>query len=501
MLKRDSAKCDLERRAFISGLLSVPPGLFLAQWAWANGVTRSAAPRLSQRAYRGVQNEVDFFFKDAQGEIPAELRGTLFRIGPGSKETFGTPLQHFFDGDAYLTAFRFSSGGLQVSSRFIDTEERQSEISARRMLYNEYGTLSPQKSHEHKNPPNINILMLNRRLMAFSEADHPVEIDFETLASKGKFDFFRTLPRSVSFTAHPKQDPDSKITYMYGISRSVRPKLHVYRQRPGLDFLELLYEIPLGGFYPIHDMLMTKHHLLFVISPLKISLFDAATARVPLAQALRYEPDQPLRILVLDKEAVTPPIEIESSPSAMIFHHIDAYEGENPDHIIFHSLLMPDDQIFKVFSAWSKAEAPAGPRSWITRFELNLREKRVLLREEISDGTPMEFPCVDQSLLGQKQPVVYLLENQLENGDALSFTSLARWNLESRSVVRVPAEPHQVFGEAVLAENWLLHMGYDAQRNESFLDVRRPETLERRTRIWLKHYIPIGFHGSYISQD
>jgi len=36
------------------------------------------------------------------GRIPKELRGTLFRNGPGLLEVYGTPLVHPIDGDGMV---------------------------------------------------------------------------------------------------------------------------------------------------------------------------------------------------------------------------------------------------------------------------------------------------------------------------------------------------------------------------------------------------------------
>lgn len=46
-------------------------------------------------------------------------------------------------------------------------------------------------------------------------------------------------------------------------------------------------------------------------------------------------------------------------------------------------------------------------------------------------------------------------------------------------------------------EGWLLLLGYDARRDETFLDVRAAVTLEFQARVWLGRYLPLGFHGTF----
>ena len=54
-----------------------------------------------------------------QGVLPAWLRGTLVRTGPGQFEVNGESYQHWFDGLTVLVGFDFSDAGIAYSSRFL----------------------------------------------------------------------------------------------------------------------------------------------------------------------------------------------------------------------------------------------------------------------------------------------------------------------------------------------------------------------------------------------
>jgi all-trans-8'-apo-beta-carotenal 15,15'-oxygenase len=56
-----------------------------------------------QRGYESLNTEYSYAIEDIEGEIPAELEGTLFRNGPGKLDVNGTPLQHPFDGDGMIS--------------------------------------------------------------------------------------------------------------------------------------------------------------------------------------------------------------------------------------------------------------------------------------------------------------------------------------------------------------------------------------------------------------
>lgn len=91
-----------------------------------------------------------------EGEILKELNGSLYRVSPGQKSIFGVTLRHFFDGDAFVTRSQLRDGKATLPGRFVETPERTEEISASRMLFNEFGTLAPIPGRAGKNQPSIN---------------------------------------------------------------------------------------------------------------------------------------------------------------------------------------------------------------------------------------------------------------------------------------------------------------------------------------------------------
>lgn len=477
--------------------------LELLQRAWLAESPR----RLSYLAHKPTDFEGVWNVGAIEGALPADLNGTLYRIGPGSKNAQGTPLRHFFDGDAYLTALRFDSGRLvSAQSRFVDTPERKEERANKRMLYHEFGTPAPGWAKGYKNPPNVHVLPFADQLLTFSESDHPVAVDAQTLEANGKWTFAGTLPSNVTFTAHPKVDPATGDIYAYGISRSVWPALKVFRWSRATKTLTELYSIKLGGFYPIHDFMLTENKLVFVISPIYVSLLGAASLRTSISELMTYEASKPLRILVLDKNGGKP-LELTSAPAGMVFHHCGAYE--DADRLIFESIVIDDASVYDMFRTWSQERMVAGPSSRIVRFEIDLTQRRIISRETVSDGRPTDFPCVDPRVYGRRARYVHLLETSPQATDGLAFDTLVSWDRDSGKPHRVFADKGQVFGEPVFVPRpgagpedetaaWLLHLGYEASKDQTFLDVRRAVTLERETRVWLGRALPLGFHGSFV---
>ncbi|HEY9891939.1 MAG TPA: carotenoid oxygenase family protein, partial [Candidatus Sericytochromatia bacterium] len=57
-----------------------------------------------KKGYESQPNEYDYWIEDIEGEIPADLKGTLFRNGPGLLEVNGQRIHHPFDGDGMISA-------------------------------------------------------------------------------------------------------------------------------------------------------------------------------------------------------------------------------------------------------------------------------------------------------------------------------------------------------------------------------------------------------------
>lgn len=470
--------------------------------------------RISQLAHRGTAFEGSWAATDIEGRLPGDLRGTLLRNGPGSKSVGGRDLQHLFDGDALVTALDFDgTGRVAVRSRFVATPERAREQLAGRMLYHEFGTAAASRwVHGYKKAPSISLLPLPGRLLAFSEADRPVALDPADLASRGTWDFGGTLRYGTSFTAHPKVDPATGDIYAYGINivgvrRVFNPLLRVFRMAPDGSRLSVIAELPLAGFSPIHDMMVTENHLVLVICPLTIGLVGLLLRRWTVADAVGYDAARPLRIVVVRKDGSAPPVEVTSAPAAVIFHHVNAYETDGGRRIVFHSMVHEDASSLDAMRAWAAPERPALPRQWLTRFELDLAERRVVSRRPLSDGVPGDFPCIDPRLVSAPVRFVHALESPPGSDDPLDFNWLACWDLETGRVTRHRAGPGRTLGEPVLVprpdgrgerDGWLLLLGYDAGRDETFLDVRAAVSLDLTARVWLGRHLPLGFHGTFV---
>lgn len=460
--------------------------------------------RLSYRAFSGAHFEGEWTPRLIEGQIPIDLKGTLFRNGPGQKEVFGVQLRHLFDGDAYLTAFQFENGAVSGFSKFLDTPERELEQKAKAMRYHDFGTTCPNSVEGYKNAPAVNFFAFGRETFALSEGALPVKVDAETFDCQSEWTFSNSLSSKMTFTAHPRKDPVSGDIYAYGITQSLWPKLKIVRLPSGSAQFEEVTTIDMGGVYPVHDFIMTENYLIFVLPPAYVSLWSMIRKKTSIAEAIRFEGDKPMRIFVVRKDGTEAPRLFESSVTSVIFHHCNAVESQDGRQIKFVAMEVGGVEVFQLLEQWSQLKLPTPQSSWMTAYTLDLESGRVLSQERLTDGRTIDFPAIDGRELGLKLGKVYALQMLNPKEDALAFNSLVSWDLNNNSSLRVDALANQVFGEPVFVEgsnetrDWLVHLGYDGDRDETFLDIRRPSDLALEARVWTGQKIPIGFHGNFI---
>lgn len=73
-------------------------------------------------AFTSQFDEYEYYISEIEGKIPATLRGTLFRNGPGRFERGEQKYEHMLDGDGYVQSFSFDdNGNVYFRSKYVRT--------------------------------------------------------------------------------------------------------------------------------------------------------------------------------------------------------------------------------------------------------------------------------------------------------------------------------------------------------------------------------------------
>jgi len=262
-------------------------------------VWNSKIKRAWTKAYASALGEYDYQIEEVEGSLPANLRGTLFRNGPGNFERGGRRYEHVLDGDGYVCAFAIdgTKSVAHFSSKFVRTPEFEAEEAADQVLYrNTFGTQpdggwrTNLGNVQLKNPANTNVQAWGGKLYALWEAALPVRLDRFTLASRGSEDFGgilrsgdgplggltvttgvatidRVLGLGQGFTAHPRPDPQRAVMVGWAWAASVdQSDLQVDVFEWGLQYGELQHRtsLTMNAATAPHDFVITDSYYLWV---------------------------------------------------------------------------------------------------------------------------------------------------------------------------------------------------------------------------------------------
>ena len=161
--------------------------------------------------FRSLEEEHDYRIEEIDGQVPASLRGTLFRNGSGRNQLGGEWFPHWFDGDGMIAALRFGDDGIRFRNRYVRTDNYRDETAARRITHRGFGKMRPGGilANAFRLPANVSntsVMMDGERLLSLWEGGPPVAMDPATLETRGVEEFGGKVE---AFSAHPKRDPET----------------------------------------------------------------------------------------------------------------------------------------------------------------------------------------------------------------------------------------------------------------------------------------------------
>ncbi len=435
-----------------------------------------------------------------EGKVPKDLSGTLFRTAPGQSEIFGTKLRHLFDGDAYLSGYDFNNGKVSLRGRYLPEKGRLDEIKAGKMIYGEFGTAAPGPPRGGKNQPNVNVIEWRGNLLGLSEGALPTIIDPKTFDYKGLETFDGVVPDYLTFTAHPRFDPVSGVMYAWGFEKRPPGTMHIIKVSRETGKAETIYKAPQMGFNMVHDAMLTENYFVILIAPMQYDLAMFQQGK-PMGEALSFAEKTPTRLFAFplnNDDGKAQPIQIELPPY-VIFHYGNAFEIDG-DKIQFEAVTSTDGQILDVLRKWRDDKIPEFKRPILKQITVDLKKRSVLSSRDIAED--IEFPRYDMRLTGKESEYLYVAE-KLYGEDA----SIQKINLKTGKAVKSAPNKNRTVAEPVFVphvgrndedEGWILAQGFDAVKDENFLEIRDAQNLDLAARVWSNgQHFPLGFHGNF----
>jgi len=427
------------------------------------------------------------------GKIPKTLKGTYYKVSPGEFTKYDTTVKHPFDGDGYISSFKFFNSAVHYQSRFVNTFHRNIETSLKKRIFTgAFGTkgLIPIL----KNPANTSIIEWNNELIVFCESGIPYRIDPITLETIGTISEFQE-----GISIRTPYEYVNKFLYKIGIigdvigahPKKINGRLIFYSiEFKGNDSSIFFYELDdkltivnkteyqvEGHLYFIHDFIVTEDYYIFIQHSLKM---DLSKLKDGLVNTLVEDETKKANILHVVARPHTNKITYKKEVlPGFITHHIDINDNQSKDKVELYSVWYP-----KVIS-WNEMEHIHRANlyySYISLPDMNIYQK-VIFNEWI------EFPVYDN----KKNIFALMAHNGNTQGslvriDATDFKKYDIWYASKRSF----------FSEPIVADNYILLTCYNAILDKSFLYIFNKDIVHGPEAICLlPEPTPIGLHSCW----
>jgi len=446
-----------------------------------------------------VRSEDDFDLA-VKGEIPQDLRGALFRIGPNPQfEPRDPASHHWFGGDGMVHGFYVADGKVSYRNRYVHTPKWELEHQHGRALFGSMGnpmTTDPLAQGNEGGVANTNIVWHAGKLLALEEAHHPFEMDARTLESRGY-----VRPYGGKVTAHPKIDPKTgeMVWFAYGVGQMPLSAGMSYgvTGKDGVVVRRQDFQAPYACM--VHDFMVTEHHALFPILPLTASLERAMSGRPPFA----WEPEKGSYVGVMRRDADVSTLRWFNTEACYVFHPLNSWEEG--------SLIHCDVMKYNVAPLFPNADGSAGAKAAarLVRWTFELAGASDAIKETPLDDLDGEFPRVDPRVETLKHRHGWYAGETTGSGtvrmNAIAHLDLATGKRQLYELSGGDATSEPVFvprsADAPEGDGWLTAVVYRAAENRSdllifeALDVAKGPIATAE----LPRRVPFGFHGNWAS--
>lgn len=483
---------------------SALPGLSFANVAsWKDAFAAALKKTPWLLAFRSVT--ADSFQADAEieGRIPDDFSGTLYRNGPARHEIGDFRYHHWFDGDGMIQAWRIQPDGISHSARMIATRKYLAETDAGRALYPGFATTPPDPkpvtSPDLVNVANISVLPHHGKLYALWEAGSPWEIDPDSLATEGLHRFSEET-EGLPFSAHPRVEPDGTLWNFGYVSGA---KKLVFWHISSAGKLKKAGLIDCDPISAPHDFVVTEKHLVMLIPPFNFE----PTGPGNFLDAHQWHPDQPTRVLVVDKNDFSNHRFLEL-PAQWVFHYGNAWEDEAG--IIRFDAARAPDPLAMIDSFRDIMRGVVTPSTDATHYQyrIDLNKGTVTETSMLSTGVASEFPVIDPRVSGRRYSRLVMLTSHGDAGHGM-LNEVSSFNLESGRLDTFPY-PSGVIPEehiyvpkltnAPEAGGWVVGSGINFERERNELRIFDAEHLSDGplATATLPYALPMGLHAKFV---
>jgi carotenoid cleavage dioxygenase-like enzyme len=452
------------------------------------------------RGYAPQRREFDCAELRVEGRWPAELAGVFYRIGPNPQFEPRTPYNPLM-GDGMVHAFRVEGGRVGYRNRWVRTGRWTRENAAGRALFATAGLPTDDDTEAGPRPAdgvaNTNLVWHGGRLLALEEGAGPVEIDPDTLETRGPWTFEGRLPRNM--TAHPKVDPRTgAMLFFANLPRGRLTGELALFEADASGRITAAHTVQ--GPYPalVHDFAITERFVVVGVFPVTLSLERAQRG----APVIAFEPETASEILVTPRAGGVDDVRRFAGPPCMAWHVLNAFEAG--DRIVL-DLCEQDVAMFPTPDGAPPDTARTAQR--LVRWEMDWNLPGPVARRRLSDLI-CEYPRIDERRTGRRHRYGYVACCGGPGTDDIFHRGVARIDVSTGETAVWPGEPGFAAAEPVFVprsaqaaegDGWILTNLYNEAADASCLAMFDAAEIPAGpiARAWLDHRVPVGFHATW----
>jgi all-trans-8'-apo-beta-carotenal 15,15'-oxygenase len=443
------------------------------------------------------------------GQIPENLKGSLYRNGPARLERGEFHVGHWFDGDGAILAVHFAEGKARATYRYVQTAGYLEEESAGKLIYGNYGMTATGSwwqrfGKSSKNVANTSVISLPDKLLALWEGGLPHALDLETLETFG-LENLEGLENRLPYSAHPKRDPNTGEIFNFGISYGKNAILHLYRSDRNGNLIKK-NQATLAGLSMIHDFVLAGDYLIFCVPPLRMNPFPVLLNLQSYSDSLGWKPEEGTEILVFDRHN----LELISRNVAEPWYqwHFGNGYSDRDGNVVFDLIRYPNFATNQYLKEIASGKTKTHAKGTLWQMRLNPHTGEFLEMSELCDRGS-EFPSVAPSQVGQNSRHTYL---SIHRPDAVInqelFGAIARYDYQTNQLTeanlgtnRYPMEPLFAPNSSNPDTGWVITVVFDGDRESSEVWVFDGDRIDSEPvcRLALPSIVPMGFHGTWRS--
>jgi carotenoid cleavage dioxygenase-like enzyme len=460
-------------------------------------------PYLS-RGFEPLRTEYEQVHLRIEGEIPSQLDGTFYRIGP-SPQFPPRGVYNPLNGDGMIHAFEVHQGRVSYRNRWVRTQQWKIDRDAGRAMFGTSG--NPADSDpavagmKTDGVANTNLLWHGGKLLALEEGHAPIEIHPDSLETIGGWNFAGRLPRNM--TAHPKIDPASGEMIAFAnfpIGRLTGDIELYFVDAAGI----LIRSQMIHGPFPalIHDFAITCDFVVIFFCPVTVSIKRAMAG----GPAIAWEPGKGTQVAVVPRNGSSDDVRWFGSPACMAWHSMNAFS--DGDRIVV-DVCPQESAVFP--RADGSATDPHLAAQFLTRWEFDFRKPGAFEATRLNDLI-CEYPRIDERRVGLDYRYGYVACMGGPGTDDIFHRGLARFDHVTRTTQTWTVGPRFAVAEPVFVprtpdaregDGFVMTNIFDEHRNASHLAIFAADAIERGpiARAHLEHRVPVGFHALWKPRD